>query len=322
MGPMRIRNAGQIRYHRPMDLVAAFRVFVCVADTGGFSAAARELGVGQPAVSKQMAALEKHLGARLFNRSSQAFSLADGGLALLDAARVAVEAVDNAQDLARLQQQQVGGLVRIAGPAVFGRTRMLPKLAELVRLQPELELDVQLNDSFIDLAEERVDVALRVGEITDKSLIARPLDSVRRVTIASPQYLERRGEPTHPRDLADHDCIVYTRLATGARWLFDDDGTAVETLVTGPIRVNSSAGVLSAVVAGAGIGVVPYFTLTDEVERGRVRVVLQQFEPKPLPMQLVYLSRRHMPARIRLVIEFLADSFGAHPQGLGRSLRP
>jgi DNA-binding transcriptional LysR family regulator len=302
-----------------VDVLAAFRVLVCVAERGSFSAAARELGVGQPAVSRQMAALEAHLGTRLFNRSAASLGLSDDGLALLDRARLVVQAVDEAQDLVRLRGRGVGGRVRIAGPVVFGRTWLIPKLAALARLHPQLEFDVVLNDSFVDLAEEGVDLAIRVGEITDRNLIARPLMAVRRVAIAAPTYLARRGVPTHPRDLAQHDCVVYTRLATGSLWRFESEaegeseGEAIEVEVAGPLRVNNSAGVLAAVTAGAGIGVVPLFTLTDQVERGEVQLILERFEPRSLPMHLVYASRHHMPAKIRLTIDYLIEQAGALP---------
>lgn len=301
-----------------MDVLAAFRVLVCVAERGSFSAAARELGVGQPAVSRQMAALEAHLGTRLFNRSAASLGLSDDGLALLDRARLVVDAVDEAQDLVRLRGRGVGGRVRIAGPVVFGRTWLIPKLAALARLHPQLEFDVVLNDSFVDLAEEGVDLAIRVGEITDLNLIARPLMAVRRVAIAAPSYLARRGVPVHPRDLAQHDCVVYTRLATGSLWRFEGEdegksegvGEGIEVEVSGPLRVNNSAGVLAAVTAGAGIGVVPLFTMTGQVERGEVQVILERFEPRSLPMHLVYASRHHMPAKIRLTIEYLIEQAG------------
>ena len=291
-----------------MDLIGAFRVFLRVAEVGGFSAAARDLGVGQPAVSKQMAALERQLATRLFNRSSHAFSLSDDGLALLEHARIAVEAVDQTQDLARLRRQQLGGSLRMAAPVVFGRTRLVACLCELVRSHPQLQIDLVLDDRFVDLAEERIDLAVRVGVITDPNLVCRELPPVRRVALASPEYLARRGVPRHPDELPMHDCIVYTRLATGARWTFECNDQPIEVEVKGPIKVNNSSGVLAAVVAGAGIGVVPMFALTDQLESGAVRVVLEDFEPRALPMHIVYASRRHVPAKLRLAIEFLLES--------------
>ena len=191
-----------------MDLIGAFRVFLRVAEAGGFSAAARDLGVGQPAVSKQMAALERQLATRLFNRSSHAFSLSDDGLALLEHARIAVEAVDETQDLARLRRQQLGGSLRMAAPVVFGRTRLVACLCELVRLHPQLQIDLVLDDRFVDLAEERIDLAVRVGVITDTNLVCRELPPVRRVALASPEYLARRGVPRHPDELPMHEAIA------------------------------------------------------------------------------------------------------------------
>lgn len=293
-----------------MDVLAAFKVFVCVADSGGFSPAARELGVGQPAVSKQMAALEQHLGTRLFNRSSHAFSLSEDGLALLDRARFALDAMDDAQDLMHLRRMQVVGSLRIAGPVVFGQTQLIPRLIEFCARHPGLALDLVLADHFVDLAEERIDLALRVGEITDGNLVARPLAPVRRVAVAAPGYLQRRGTPLHPDDLKQHDCVVYTRLATGARWVFAGTSGPIEVDVRGPVKVNNSAGVVSAVLAGAGIGVVPMFTLAGELQRGDLVLVLEGFEPRPLPMSVVYASRRHVSAKIRLAIDFMVEAFG------------
>jgi DNA-binding transcriptional LysR family regulator len=175
-------------------------------------------------------------------------------------------------------------------------------------LHPQLQIDLVLDDRFVDLAEERIDLAVRVGVITDTNLVCRALPPVRRVALASPQYLAQRGVPRHPNELSMHDCVVYTRLATGARWTFECNDQPIEVEVKGPIKVNNSSGVLAAVVAGAGIGVVPMFALTDQLERGEVRVVLEDFEPRALPMHIVYASRRHVPAKLRLAIEFLLES--------------
>lgn len=293
-----------------MDLIAAFRMFVRVAESGSFSATARELDVGQPAVSKQIAALEAHLGARLFSRNSRALQLTDVGLALLDRARHVIEGVDEAQDLARLRQGKPAGVLRLAAPMVFGLTRLTPLLAGFSQRHPGIELDLVLDDRFVDLVGERIDLALRIGRITDESLIARPLAPVRRVAIAASSYLERRGVPREPEDLCDHDCIVYSLLATGSTWHFEGPAGPIAVQVRGPIRVNSSAGVLAAVEAGAGIGVVPLFTLGDRTAHETVRILLEDFEPTPLPMNLVYPSRRYLSATMRAAIDFLMDALG------------
>jgi DNA-binding transcriptional LysR family regulator len=166
-----------------------------------------------------------------------------------------------------------------------------------------------MNDAFVDLVGEGLDLAIRVGDLADPSLIARPIGTTRRVTVAATSYLERRGIPAMPADLLQHDCVIYTRLATGQRWHFNSRDGPVQVDAGGRFRADSSDAVREAVIGGAGIAVLPVWLFEDEIERGLVRVILEQYEPTQLPIHAVYSSRRLLAAKVRAMIDFLAVEF-------------
>ena len=179
-----------------------------------------------------------------------------------------------------------------------------------------------MNDGFADLVEEGIDLAIRVGEVTDLGLVARRIGTMRRVTVASPAYLAARGTPTCPDDLAAHDCIVYTKLLTNARWIFESDNGPISVDVKGRFLVNSSEGVREAVLSGLGVAVIPVWAFRDEIASGRVTVLLDAFEPKRLPIHAVYPSRRFVPAKVRAMIDYLAHEFALVPPVSTHELEP
>jgi DNA-binding transcriptional LysR family regulator len=296
-----------------MDLLAALRTFSRVVETGSFTAVAAELNTTQPTVSRQVAALEDHLGARLLSRTTRQLNLTDDGRVLYEHARRLLEAAEEARGAVGRRKGRPAGLLRLATPVVFGRLHVLPRLPGFLARHPEVSLDLVMSDSFTDLVEEGIDLAIRVGEVTDPALIAKRIGTTRRVTVASPEYLARRGEPAAPGDLGAHDCIVYTRLATGPRWTFSSADGPVTVEVSGRLRVNNSEGVREAVLGGLGIGVVPLWLVSDEVERGLVRLLMRPFEPQPLPMHAVYPSRRFLALKVRAMIDFLETEFALDP---------
>lgn len=297
-----------------MDLLAAFRTFVRVVETGSFSAVAADLNTTQPTVSRQVAALEAHLGARLLTRTTRRLVLTEDGQVLYEHAQRAIEAADEAQDAVGLRKRKPTGLLRLATPVVFGRLHVLPRLPAFLMRYPDVGIDLVMNDSITDLVEEGIDLAVRIGDLTDPGLVAKRLGTTRRITVASPGYLAQRGEPRHPDDLTGHDCVVYTRLATGPRWTFLGAEGVLTVEVTGRFRVNNSEGVRDAVLRGLGVGVVPNWLFVDEIERGAVRVILTAFEPKPLPISAVYPSRRFLAMKVRAMIDFLEDEFRLDPK--------
>ena len=295
------------------DLVALFRTFVRVAEAGSFTAVATEFNTSQPTVSRQIAALEEQLGALLFQRTTRALTLTDDGRVLYEQARQALDSVQQALVSVGRRRGAPSGTLRLACPVVFGRLHIVPHLPAFLERFGGVAIDLIMNDGFTDLVEEGIDLAIRIGEITDPALIARRIGTTRRVTVASPSYLAARGAPSHPNDLAGHDCIVYSRLATGSRWEFSSADGPVGVQVSGRLRVNNSEGVREGVLRGLGIGVVPVWHFSDEIASGRLVVILSDFEPSPLPTHVVYPSRRFLAPKVRAMIDYLAHEFELDP---------
>ena len=296
-----------------MDLLGGMRLFIRVVETGGFSTVAREMASTQPTVSRTVAALEEHLGVRLLNRSSRAVTLTDDGRAFYAQAMRALEAVTEAEASVGRRHGQPSGLLRLGTPVAFGRLHVAPRVAGFLARYPEVEVELSMTDAFVDPVSEGLDLVVRVGALEDPSLIARRIGTTRRVTVASADYLARRGVPLTPADLRQHDCIVYTRLATGNRWHFDGPDGPIAVAVQGRFRADNSEAVREAVIAGAGVAVIPVWLFTDEITGGRVRIILDAFEPSTLPIHAVYPSRRLVSPKVRAMIEHLAAEFGASP---------
>jgi DNA-binding transcriptional LysR family regulator len=292
-------------------LLEHIRTFVRTVETGSFTAVALEQQQSQPTVSRQIAALEEHLGVRLMQRTTRALTLTDEGRSYYAHARGLLDAVEDAA-LAVHPDAAVSGMLRIAAPLAFARLHLMPRMARFLAEHPDLRTDWLLGDRPVDLVEEGVDLAIRIGRITDQGLIARKIGQMKRVTVARPDYFARAGRPMHPRDLTEHDCIVYTGLATVDEWHFaGPDGAPIVVKVSGRVRVSASEGMRSALLEGLGLAVCPTWLFTDEIETGVIERVLADFEPDPLPIQAVYPSRRLVPPRVRAFVDFLIEEFRA-----------
>jgi DNA-binding transcriptional LysR family regulator len=297
-----------------MDVLAAMRVFVRVAEARSFSAVARELGTTQPAVSRQVAALEEHLGARLIQRTTRSLTLTEDGRDLLGHARRVLDAVEEAESSVGRRHTLPGGLVRLATPATFGRLYVAPRITRLLERYPELSVDLRMSDTLVDLVADGVDVAIRASAVMDSSLVARKIGSARRITVASEGCLATHGEPHHPSDLAGLPCIIFTGgQATPTEWHFDGPDGAVGVSVSGRFRTNSSEALREAVLGGLGFAVLPTWYFTEEITSGRLRPVLTGWEPPRGAISAVYPSRRNLAPRTRAVIDFFVDEFRLDP---------
>lgn len=291
-------------------LLEHIRTFARTVETGSFTAVALEQQQSQPTVSRQISALENHLGVRLLQRTTRALTLTDEGRSYYDHARAILEAVEAAGVAMRPGATAVTGQLRIAAPLAFARLHIMPRMKRFLALHPTLTTDWVLGDRPVDLVEEGVDLAIRIGRITDQTLIVRRIGEMRRITVATPDYWLRNGRPTHPEELTSHDCIVYTGLATVDEWHFRaSDGSIQVVKVKGRVRVSASEGMRSAVLEGLGVAVVPTWLFTDEIDRGILQRVLTDFEADPLPIQAVTPSRRLVPPRVRAFSDFLAAEF-------------
>lgn len=299
---------------RPMDLLLHFRAFVRVAELGGFSAAARAMGASQPAVSRQIADLEARIGARLLHRSPTGVSLTEEGRSFLGAARAALDSADTALGAVGALRGEVEGTVRLGCSIAFGRLQVIPRLAGLLERHPGLTIELAMSDSFSDLVQEGIDVALRIGVVTDQDLVARRIGVTRRAVVATPAYLARAGTPQHPDELAGHECIRFMGLATRDGWPFEGPGGEPFIVpVRGRIRANTSEGVRESVLHGLGLGLCPLWMFCRELRDGTVLAVLPDWTPMPLPIHAVFSSRRQVPARVRAVVDYLAAEFRLDP---------
>lgn len=294
-----------------MDRLLAMHVFVRVVETGSFSAVARERSTTQSAISKQVAALERHLGAKLLTRSTRALALTeDGGRYFEHARRLLVE-VANAEDLLRHGERQLHGWLRVAAPMGFGLRELMPHIRQFLALHPGMQIDLKLHDHLIDLVDQGVDMAVRIGQLPDSGLVARRIGHSQGALMASRRYLEARpagGECLNaPADLANHACIVYTELSTRNVWHFvGADGRDVTVPVTGPLQSNSSEVIRAALLDGMGIVYGPRWMAREAIACGEVQVLLPDWSIAPLPIHLVSPAHRRHAAKVRAFSDFLA----------------
>lgn len=297
------------------DLLALFQTFVRVVEAGSFTAVATERNTSQPTISRQVATLEEHLGCLLFQRTTRSLTMTDDGRVFYEHARRTIEAATEAESVVGRRKGKPSGKLRIAASVVFGRLHVIPRLRRFMVRYPEIEIDLLMNDGFSDLVEEGIDLSIRVGLITDSSLIARRIGTTRRAVVATPEYLSTKGLPKTPEDLRNHDCIVYSRLATGENWSFTRPAGPFTVPISGRFHVNNTEGVRAAILEGLGIGYVPIWHFIDgEIETGRLIVLLREFEPPPQPISAVYSSRRFLPLKVRTAIDFFAAEFDLEPR--------
>ena len=296
-----------------MDRLNAMAAFLRCVERGSFSAAARELGTTQPTVSKLIAALERHLGGKLFARTTRDLTLTAEGQRFYEHCRAIVDAVGNAEASFRSGREEIAGTLRAATSVSFGRTQVMPRIRAFMRRHPLLRVDLQLNDRFENLVEEGIDVAFRIGELADDNLIARRIGTAYRVTVAAPDYLRRHGEPRHPAELTRHECILYTGLATRNEWPFSRDGRSCAVRVSGSFQSNSAEAVRAAALEGLGIAFAPAWLFGDDIRARRVSLILADYQPKPLPIHaLSPVDRRHS-AKIAAWVDFFRQAFDVDP---------
>ncbi len=292
-----------------MDRFLLMTCFARAVETGSFSAAGRDLGLGQPNVSRHVAALEQHLQTRLLNRSTRKLVLTPEGERYYAEVRRILDAVDESE-MALRDDVQPSGLLRVACPTALSHTFVLPLVPAFLQRFPALELDLQINDRYVNLLDEGAELAIRIGHLDSSALRARRIGAFTRVTVASRAYLGRRGVPAVPEDLRHHDCVLYTLLSTGASWRFRD----TDVPVSGRFRVNSPEAARAAVSAGLGIGQGPAWLYEQGLASGELQTVLDAFAPPPAPMQIVYAANRLVPRRALVFMDFIAEAFAKIPQ--------
>jgi len=293
-----------------MDRLTSMAVFRRVVELDGFAAAARDLRMSGAAVSKHVGRLEEGLGVRLLNRTTRRLSLTEAGRTYYDRCARILDDVAEAEQLVTSDAASPRGQLRVNAPMSFGFRHLGPVLPDFLARYPDITIDLALNDRMVDLLDEGWDVAVRIADLPDSSLIARRVGTMRGVLAASPAYVARRGEPADPKDLAGHDCLLYALNARGQGWSFTGPNGPVSVQVQGPLRANNGDVLAAAAEAGLGVVMMPTFIVCDQLRAGTLRTLMPQWTPLTTGIHCVYPPGRHLSAKVRAFVDFLAERFG------------
>ena len=292
-----------------MDRLSAMEVFTNVVEFEGFSAAASHLGISRASVSKQVIQLEESLGARLLNRTTRRVSVTEVGEAYYERCKRVLAEVEEADLLVEQLHSEPRGTLKVSAPMSFGVAHLGPAVSDFLSEYRELSISLTLNDRFTDLIEEGFDIAIRIAQSADSSLIARRLSGVRCVMTATPEYLERKGEPTKPQDLSGHQCLSYSYLASGLEWPIFGPNGATSVKVSGPLKANNGEVLLQAARQNLGIAFLPNFLVREDIQAGVLVPVLEQYRLPELSVYAVSPPNRFPARKVQAFIAFLAERF-------------
>ncbi|MDP9914403.1 DNA-binding transcriptional LysR family regulator [Variovorax boronicumulans] len=291
-----------------MDRFKAMQTFVQIADQGSLTRAAEALGSSLPAVVRALAALEAHLDVRLFHRTTRRLSLTEEGRHYLPSAREVLLAADAADQALKAEAREPAGQLVITAPVLFGHMYVAPAIVRFMQRHEKVRCSVRLHDRTVNLLEEGIDVGIRISPLEDSSLVAQTLGTIRRVVVASPAFLAQHGVPRHPRDLAGAPC-VRGRIDAPSQWAFRDGGKTVHVTPDNRLEFNHLAPAIEACAAGMGFGTFFSYQVLPHVAQGRLQLVLEDYEPAPRPVSVIYPNARLLPARTRAFIDWMKTEF-------------
>jgi DNA-binding transcriptional LysR family regulator len=295
-----------------MDRLQGMQLFIRVVETGSFSKASADVGLTQPTATKHVAAIEQRLGARLFHRSTRGVTPTEIGLLYYEKCRLIAREVEEADNLAALQQSRVSGQLRISTSVGFGRRVLVPLVIGFMREHPELHIDLSFDDRYVNLVEQGIDLAIRMGQLADSSLGASYLGINPWVVVASPDYLAQHGTPAHPDDLSRHAALIYSTVQGDERWRFvGPDGQALQTPVQGPLRSNNLSALLAATRASMGLAALPWYVAHASVRDAAVVPVLTEWTLPSQEIHAVFPSPRLVPTKVTGLIAWLRGHFDA-----------
>jgi len=281
-------------------------VFIAVVESGGFSPAARKLGISKSAVSKRITQLESRLGVRLLYRTTRRLSLTEAGERYYEHAVKAMAHAYEAEDAVTQLQSTPQGRLRINVPMSFGRMHIAPLIPRFLAQYPQIQIDMTMEDRIVNLVDEGYDLAIRAGELPDSSLVARELAPLRSVLCASPAYLEKHPRPTQPSDLLQHNCVIFSHGPS--EWLFERNGATEAVVVSGNLRVSNGEVVREALLQGLGIGRVATFMVGQELANKQLVQLLDDYQMPTAHFNIIYPQRRHLPSKVRVFIDFLTNA--------------
>lgn len=298
-----------------MDKFEDIQAFIAVVDAGSFTAAAKRLNSAKSAVSRRVSALEERLGVQLLRRTTRVLNVTDSGRSFYERGGRILADLEEAEAAVQQEHGELRGTLRVALPLSFGVRHMGGPIAAFSKLHPKVDFELDLNDRRIDLIEDNIDVAIRIGRLPDSSLIARRLFDARAVVCASPHYLHEHGTPATPQDLRDHRCLVYANLAEPNRWSYEDGDGKRQTVAVNAFMMASSGDFLgNAAAHGMGVIIQPTFIASDAIRRGNLVPVLTEYKWPMTPAYAIYPPTRHLSVRVRAFIDFLAEKFAGTPQ--------
>lgn len=297
-----------------MEPLTEIAVFVQVVQSGSFTHAAEQLDMSKSAVSKFVTRLEKHLGARLLNRTTRRLSLTEAGEVFYERSRQGLEEIDEASAQVSRLQDAPRGTLRINAPMSFGILHLAPAIGEFQKIYPDLMVDMHLDDRKLDIVEEGFDVAVRITNMADSSLVARRLSPCRHVICAAPAYLAKKGTPTNPSDLRDHHIVSYSYQASMTEWEFlSSSGEHLSVSISSKTQINNSLAIREALLSGLGIARTPSFIVSEDTRIGRLVPVLTDYRIPEVSLYLVYAHRQNLSPKIRAFVDFMADKIGDTP---------
>jgi DNA-binding transcriptional LysR family regulator len=295
-----------------MDRIDAMQAFVAVADLQGFAPAARKLGLSPSGVTRLIAALEDHLGARLLQRTTRSVTLTDVGARYLERIRRILADVEETEGSVQDERTRPSGRLVVSAPVGFGRLHVSPVMSAYLTRYPEVSGELRLSDRMINLVEDGVDLAVRIGHLADSTLVARHVGEMRRIVVASDGYLKQRGEPKTPEAIASHLTIQFGAMVASPEWHFVQDGREVRVACTPRFTTNSAAAAIQYAEQGGGLTQVLAYQAAEAIKAGRLRIVLKKFEQPPLPIHIVYPTSRLLSAKVRTFIDLVIDTSDWH----------
>ena len=290
-----------------MDRIDAMQAFVAVADLQGFAPAARKLGLSPSGVTRLIAALEQRLGARLLQRTTRSVTLTDIGTRYLERARRILADVEEAEGSAQDERTRPSGRLVVSAPVGFGRLHVSPVMSAYLKRYPEVSAELRLADRMVNLVEDGIDLAVRIGHLADSSLVARHVGEMRRIVVASSGYLKQRGEPDTPEAVASHETIQFGAMTASPDWRFVEDGREIRVACAPRFTTNSADAAIQHAERDGGLTRVLAYQAADAIKGGRLKLVLAQFEQPPLPIHIVYPTSRLLSAKVRTFIDLVTD---------------
>lgn len=292
-----------------MDRIEMMRVFIAVARHGGFTKAASELGMAVQTVSKYVKCLEDNLKVQLFDRTTRNVTLNETGTCYFDRCNDLLEQFNETESSIRAMHTSPQGKIRISAPTSFGELHLIPALAKFQIKYPEIYVDLDLSDKRVSLVAEGFDLAIRIGQLDDSSMIARKLNQTRISVFASPDYLKKYGMPSHPKDLKQHNCLINLNIRFGKNWPFIIDGEQIHIEVSGNYHGNTVGSLKKMVVSGQGIGMCPYYALSEDIVAGKIVTLFEQYEALTFGIYAIYPQKQHLSKRVRTLVDFLLVQF-------------